>query len=251
MEFISDWLSWQVLLLFSIGLLAAIVGMMFGAAGFILLPSLLLVGIPIHATVAANKFATGISSFTTVLTLVQQKRISWRDMLPFVLLASFGGVLGAYIATRLSEQTMNIIACIVLVFMFLYTLQQANKTATRQRAKPNRFTSFFIAVYDGGIGPGSGLLNITYFLRLQHSYQKAAEMTRFVMFASCATAFAFYYVSGVVAWHVAIPVAAGSIIGSQIGLRLIPYLKGALIQKLFPVVVLVLIMQVIWRMWHG
>lgn len=44
-----EWLSIDGLVLFAIGILAAIFGVMFGAAGFVLLPSLLLVGIPIHA----------------------------------------------------------------------------------------------------------------------------------------------------------------------------------------------------------
>lgn len=64
-----EWLSIDGLFLFGIGILAAIIGVMFGAAGFVLLPALLLVGVPIHATVAVNKFATGISSLSAVVEL--------------------------------------------------------------------------------------------------------------------------------------------------------------------------------------
>lgn len=61
--FISEWFSYEGLLLFSIGLIAAIIGVMFGAAGFVLLPSMLLIGVPIHASVAVNKFASGFPHF--------------------------------------------------------------------------------------------------------------------------------------------------------------------------------------------
>ncbi len=66
---LQEWLSIKGLILFTIGLLAAIIGVLFGAAGFILMPSLLLVGIPIHTTVAVNKFATGISALWSFVVI--------------------------------------------------------------------------------------------------------------------------------------------------------------------------------------
>ena len=70
-------------------------------------------------------------------------------------------------------------------------------------------------------------------------------MTRFVMFASCISAFLFYYFYGIVDWGVAIPVTIGSIAGSHIGLNIIPYLKGKWVQVLLPVVFFLLIVQVV------
>lgn len=61
---LHEWLSVNGFMLFTIGLLAAIIGVLFGAAGFVLLPAMLLIGIPIHTTVAVNKFATGISALS-------------------------------------------------------------------------------------------------------------------------------------------------------------------------------------------
>ncbi|MDN4494440.1 sulfite exporter TauE/SafE family protein [Ureibacillus aquaedulcis] len=249
-----EWLSINGLVLFGIGVLAAIIGVMFGAAGFVLLPSLLLVGIPIHATVAVNKFATGVSSFTTVLVLVLKKKVQLKRMLPLMFFASLGGISGAFLATRLSELTMNAVACIVLIAMFIVVLK-SNKTGLvseqqdqEQPVKEQRSTllaPFFIGIYDGGFGPGSALLNITYFLKKQFSYVNAAEMTRFMMFGSCMSAFLFYFFYGIVDWGIAIPVTAGSIIGSHIGLKIVPYLKGKWLQVLLPIIFLLLIVQVV------
>ncbi len=67
---LQEWLTVKGVILFTIGLLAAIIGVLFGgAAGFILMPSLLLVGIPIHTTVAVNKFATGLSAYQMLFHL--------------------------------------------------------------------------------------------------------------------------------------------------------------------------------------
>lgn len=244
-----EWLSIDGLLLFAIGVLAAIIGVLFGAAGFVLLPALLLVGIPIHATVAVNKFATGVSSLSTILVLAVKKKVQLKQMLPLMFVAGLGGISGAFFATRLSEQTMNIVACIVLIAMFFVVLK-SNKTGLVSEQQDTEqptilLAPFFIGIYDGGFGPGSALLNITYFLKKQFSYLKAAEMTRFVMFASCISAFLFYFSYGIVDWGIAIPVTVGSIVGSHIGLKIVPYLKGKWIQLLLPIISLLLIVQVI------
>ncbi|USK68490.1 hypothetical protein [Peribacillus asahii] len=42
----------------------------------------LLVGIPIYATVAVNKFATGVSTLSTVFVLVLKKKVQLKQMLP-------------------------------------------------------------------------------------------------------------------------------------------------------------------------
>lgn len=245
-----EWLSIDGLFLFGIGILAAIIGVMFGAAGFVLLPALLLVGVPIHATVAVNKFATGISSLSAVVELTIKRKIQLKHMLPLMFIAGLGGISGAYLATRLSERTMTVIACIVLIAMFFVVLK-TNKSGTarkehRDDGQPTAsLAPFLIGLYDGGFGPGSALLNITYFMRKKFSYLRAAEMTRFVMFASCISAFLFYYFYGIVDWGVAIPVTIGSIAGSHIGLNIIPYLKGKWVQVLLPVVFFLLIVQVV------
>lgn len=249
-----EWLSIDGLLLFIIGILAAIVGVMFGAAGFVLLPALLLVGIPIHATVAINKFATGVSSLSAVLVLTLKKKVQIKQMLLLMLVAGIGGVSGAFLATRLSEQIMNLVACVVLIAMFIVVLktnttgvvselQDAELEDTKKQKK--LLAPFFIGIYDGGFGPGSALLNIVYFLKHQYSYLKAAEMTRFVMFASCMSAFLFYFIYGIVDWGIAIPVTIGSIVGAQIGLKIVPYLKGKWIQVLLPIIFILLIVQVV------
>jgi uncharacterized protein len=243
------WLSYDGLLLFFIGVFAAIIGVLFGAAGFVLMPAMLLAGVPIHATIAANKFATGISSFSTIIFFVVKKKVSLKLMLPLMGIACVGGISGAFLTTRLSEQTMNIVACIVLIAMFFLVLK-GNKhfvieDSTITPAKPTYISPFFIGMYDGGFGPGSALLNITYFLKKKSSYPKAVELTRFMMFASCMGAFTFYFFYGIVHWDIAIPVTVGSIIGSHMGLKVVPYIKGKWIQALLPIIFFVLIVQVV------
>ncbi|MGE7951776.1 sulfite exporter TauE/SafE family protein [Lysinibacillus xylanilyticus] len=246
---LSEWISINGLQLFTIGVIAAIIGVMFGAAGFILLPAMLLVGVPIHTTVAINKFATGVSSLSNVITFMIKRNISIQTVIPLFIISSFGGVMGAFFATRLSEQIMNVIACIILIFAFFIVLKSNKLLAADEKETEVQPTSlaipFLISIYDGGFGPGSALMNITYYLKKHYLYIKAVEFTRIISFSSCSGAFVFYYFLGIVNWGIAIPVTVGSIFGSFIGLKILPYMKGKWIQTLLPIILFLLIVQVV------
>jgi len=169
---LQEWLSIKGFILFTIGLLAAIIGVLFGAAGFILMPSLLLVGIPIHTTVAVNKFATGISALSNVVSFVITGRLSFKKYFSFMIVSCLGGALGALFAILLSERIMNVVACISLIFAFMMVLR-SNKWIVKdvketEEQRINKLVPFAISMYDGGFGPGSALMNITYFLKKQH-----------------------------------------------------------------------------------
>ncbi|MGD2197228.1 sulfite exporter TauE/SafE family protein [Lysinibacillus fusiformis] len=247
---LQEWLSIKGLILFTIVLLAAIIGVLFGAAGFILMPSLLLVGIPIHTTVAVNKFATGISALSNVVSFVIKGRLSLKKYFSFMIVSSLGGVLGALFAILLSEQIMNVVACISLIFAFMMVLR-SNKWIVKnvmetEEQRINKLVPFAISMYDGGFGPGSALMNITYFLKKQqHHYLKAVELTRMISLSSCTGAFLFYYFTGIVNWGIAIPVSLGSIAGSFLGLKIIPHIQTKWIQIILPIIFLFLIVQVV------
>ncbi|WP_291759655.1 sulfite exporter TauE/SafE family protein [Lysinibacillus sp. UBA5990] len=246
---LQEWLSIKGFILFTIGLLAAIIGVLFGAAGFILMPSLLLVGIPIHTTVAVNKFATGISALSNVVSFVITGRLSFKKYFSFMIVSCLGGALGALFAILLSERIMNVVACISLIFAFMMVLR-SNKWIVKdvketEEQRINKLVPFAISMYDGGFGPGSALMNITYFLKKQHNYLKAVELTRIISLSSCTGAFLFYYFNGIVNWGIAIPVSLGSIAGSFLGLKIIPHIQTKWIQIILPIIFLFLIVQVV------
>ncbi|MGE7092008.1 sulfite exporter TauE/SafE family protein [Lysinibacillus sp. NPDC048646] len=246
---LHEWLSVNGFFLFTIGLLAAVIGVLFGAAGFILLPAMLLVGIPIHTTVAVNKFATGISALSNVVSFVIKGHLSLKKFTSLMMISSLGGVFGAFLAILLSERVMNIVACVCLIFVFFIVLG-SNKFMVKdiketQEQPINKLIPFAISIYDGGFGPGSALMNIAYYLKKQYIYIKAVELTRIITFSSCTGAFLFYYFTGIVNWGIAIPVSIGSIVGSFLGLKIIPYIKTKWIQILLPIIFFLLIVQVV------
>lgn len=248
-ELFISLLPFETVTLFSIGVIASMVGALFGAAGLVTLPAMLLVGIPIHTSVAVNKFATGLSAFTNVMTFFIKKEISFKKTIGIIIIAICGGIFGAFLATLLSEKVMNSVACFLLIIALITVLLSRKYINSLEKQeseqKINRVIPFIISIYDGGFGPGSASMSITYYLKKQFSYYKAVEFSRIVIFSSCFGAFWWYFFQGIIDWAVAIPIALGSIVGSHIGIKLIPKIQMKWVQIALPLIFIVLIAQVI------
>lgn len=106
---------------------------------------------------------------------------------------------------------------------------------------------FFIAAYDGGFGPGSSTFGILYYMRKQETYIKAVQLTRVLIFGSCAGGVIIFYHAGYIEWPFAIAMALGSIIGSQIGLIALPKIPMKTAKTLLITIICLLITQMIYN----
>lgn len=107
--------------------------------------------------------------------------------------------------------------------------------------------SLLIGVYDGGFGPGSTTFSILYFLKSGYTYVKATQMSRVFNFGSCLGAFFVFYQSGFMQWEYAIALATGSIIGTQLALRIVAKIPLKFAKWLLIGILIVLIGQVTLR----
>ncbi|WP_249660767.1 sulfite exporter TauE/SafE family protein [Lysinibacillus fusiformis] len=238
------------LTLICIGIIAAFIGTLAGGGGLITLPAMMLVGIPIQTSIATNKFSTGISALSSIFYLLYHKELHLKAILKYIAIAGIGGVGGALLAVSLSEKAMNFTACILLIFALVVTLKNKAWTNTvnhTEHTTSSLWQPFFIAMYDGGFGPGSSTFSILYYLRCQHTYIKAVQLTRVLLFGSCTGAFIVFYQTGFIQWHYAIAMALGSILGSQLGLLVLPHMPIKIAKLLLPVIISLLIIQMLWK----
>lgn len=105
-----------------------------------------------------------------------------------ITLAIVGGICGALLAVSLSERIMNVITCVLLILALVVTLKKKEWTElpVRTQYKTHRLWQvFFIAMYDGGFGPGSSTFSILHYLRSHQTYIQAVQLTRVLIFGSC------------------------------------------------------------------
>lgn len=247
-------LNHQLMILFFIGIVSSFVGTLAGGAGLITIPAMMLTGISIQTSIAINKFSSGIAAFSSVFYLIHMKQLRIKTIIQNLFVAFLGGVGGALITTHLSEKTMNTIAFILLFLALMVTIKNKGWIEAAQGGQnetvKNRWTSlilFSIAAYDGGFGPGSSTLSILYYMKNQQTYLKAVQLTRVLIFGSCTGAFIIFYQTGFLQWPYAIVMAFGSIIGSQIGLFVVPKVPLKLARSLLITIMCFLITQMVYK----
>jgi uncharacterized protein len=241
----------KMLVLLAIGIVASFVGTLAGGGGLITIPGMMLAGIPIQTSIATNKFSSGLAALSSVFSLARNKHIGIKTIFRSFLVACLGGICGAIFTSQINDRFMNIIAFILLSFSLVITLnnQKWVKNLGGNHDVPLKgFIPFLIAVYDGGFGPGSSIMGILLYLKKRGDYVKAVQLTRVLIFGSCTGAFLIYYQTGFIHWNYAIPMALGSIIGSQIGLELLPKIPIRVAQTLMITINCLLIVQIILKL---
>lgn len=67
--------------LFFIGLVANVLGTLAGGGGLISLPAMLLMGIPLHSAIGANKVSNTVSSLSSFIVIYKYKEVTVKEAL--------------------------------------------------------------------------------------------------------------------------------------------------------------------------
>ncbi|QTD41271.1 TSUP family transporter [Sporosarcina sp. Te-1] len=237
------------LILFLIGVAATTIGTLAGGGGLISLPAMLLLGVPIHSAIGANKVSNTISSFSSFFVLLKHKRISLRESFWIIPVSLFGGVSGGFLATRLTDQQLSFFAIGLLLFAFLTSFIGKGDFSGDKKLSANRISIpglYGIGIYDGLFGPGQGTLMLYLFGYLEVAYIRAVGYVRLATFASCFGAAITYIAAGKILWPLTIMLLLGSVTGAQVGVRLAEKLKPAYVKPLLRIVTVALIVQIVW-----
>lgn len=243
-------IEWPLLF---IGIAVAFFGTLFGGGGLIGMPAMLLYGLPIHTIIAANKFSNTVSSFSSFFVLLKKCEITKEDIFALIPIALIAGGVGALLAKWMSEKWLTVFA---LIFLFIsFALSFLPKKPKKMNKKHSIVTLspylFGIGMYDGMFGPGQATLLMMVYIRHPFTYLQAIALTRCQTFLSCFGAFLMYYSGGLVKWSVALPLAAGAIIGAQISVRFASKLQNPIVKKGLQIVTGCLIVQIIYSYLTG
>jgi uncharacterized protein len=236
-------------LLFVTGLTVAFVGTLAGSGGLIGMPMMLLLGIPVHTSIATAKFSNIISSLSSFVYLLKDRKITLKECLPIVPLAVGGGLVGAFLSDKIDPEVLEWMAFFFLLtalFLSIFKRSRTEKATEEHQLPLGRL--FLISSYDGLFGPGQATILMYTYLRQGFTYLKTVALTRFQTFISCLGAFIMYLINGHVDWMTAVPFALGALIGAQLSVRLASKISLKQAGILLNIITLVLILQVGWRL---
>jgi uncharacterized membrane protein YfcA len=236
------------LLLYLIGVTATTIGTLAGGGGLISLPTMLLLGMPIHSAIGANKVSNTVSSFSSFFTLYKRKQITLKDSVWLIPISLGGGLTGGYIASQLSASNLYVLAIILLAFAFLTSFIGKGNFTGEQPLKLTAVSGpglFGIGMYDGLFGPGQGTLMLYLFSYLNIAYVKSVGLVRLATFSSCFGAAISYISSGVIIWPLTLALMVGSITGAQLGVRIAEKIKPQYVKPILRIVTALLIIQLV------
>lgn len=237
----------EYIIILLVGICATTIGTLAGGGGLISLPAMLLLGMPAHSAIGANKVSNTISSFSSFMHLYRAKRITWKEAYWIIPVSILGGVSGGFLASNISAENMMILALILLTFAFITSFIGKGSFTGNETLKINKISLpglYGIGIYDGVFGPGQGTLMLYLFGHLNISYLRAVGFVRLATFSSCIGAAVMYIAAGKIIWPMTLALMLGSVTGAQLGVRIAEKLKPQFVKPILRVATIALIIQV-------
>jgi uncharacterized membrane protein YfcA len=224
-----DELSYQGLaILAGAGVLATVVNVMAGGGGMIVLPVLMALGLP--ADVANGTYRLGVvtQSVAGTAALNRAGKLQTSSIVPILIPTISGAVVGALLATWIPRDLLKPIMLATMIFMAglivfrKQTLIADEGPALTPREAPSSFIGlFFAGIYGGFIQAGVGFLLLGVLVgTLRHNLVSANALKLVVTLAFGTVALGIFIYAGLVSWAPAIVLAAASIVGARLGVKL-------------------------------
>jgi len=205
-------------------LLAGTVDAIAGGGGLITLPALLAAGLPPHLALGTNKGQSVWGSAAALVAFWRADRVDRKQALFAFPLGLAGSLIGAELVLLISPAALRPLVIAMLVGAALLLLVRKPSRAEDEdtsRSMRAAGLAFAIAAYDGFFGPGTGTFLIVGFVALcGRSLVRATADAKVVNFASNLAAVAAFAHGGSILWTLAVPMAAGQLVGGVVGARL-------------------------------
>ncbi|PAF43917.1 hypothetical protein BKH45_00295 [Helicobacter sp. 11S03491-1] len=229
-----------IFILMGVFFVAGFIDSIAGGGGLISMPSLLLAGIPPQYALGTNKFVVIFGTAGALSNFIRHKKLLYK----ITFLSIIFSLVGAYIGTKLilsfdEEKIASIILFLLPISALgIFIPKHCTKNTQQDFNALEMFVyapllSFFMGVYDGFFGPGTGtFLILCFYLFLQMDLINASASAKALNLASGLGSFGAFALSHHVLYMLGIPLIIANILGGYIGSKL-AIKRGARIIKIF------------------
>ena len=233
------------IILFFAGALAGFIDSIVGGGGLISLPALMLTNMPVAMCLGTNKLSSVFGSGTAMINFARNKFVKW--IMPFTLLIS---MVGAYIAVYVPGTFLKplIIVLLLAVFIVVLTKKDWGTIAQVERKSGWKLLAYVavaivIGLYDGFLGPGTGVFLIFYFLFMGYDFLGASGNAKVLNTVSNFGSLMVFIYMDQVNYGYGLAVAVGQIIGATAGSKLAMVKGAGLVRFLFIAMSLTMLMK--------
>jgi len=238
-----------LIFLFIAAFVAGFIDSIAGGGGLISLPALMAAGLPSHIALGTNKLQSVCGTFFATLNYARKDKVLWKAAFVGVPMALLGSALGAKLTLFLSVTLLTKVLIILLppatILMFL------SNSLLKEKDIKSRFSTrrllavalvcFFIGIYDGFYGPGTGTFFIVFMVLLcRMPLINASATAKTFNLASNIGAVVIFIAAGKIYYPTAIIMAVANIAGNLTGSSLAIKKGNLLVQRFVYIAIAIL-----------
>jgi len=243
-----------ILILIFISFIAGFVDSIAGGGGLLMLPSLLLSGIPPHLALGTNKFVSTLGTSVSVWNFYRKGKIILKIALIGLIFMLIGGAIGSKLALMLDPNILGKILIAMLPIGMFATLIKKKSTHLFQNLSPSALyiklptIATILGIYDGFFGPGTGsFIILAFFIILNMSLVQASAHAKVLNLGSNLGALFFFLLSGKVWFLLGLPLALANMAGNYIGSHMAIKKGDGIVQKVLIAVWALLFLTLAWK----
>lgn len=219
----------EILLVFAlVGLFAGAVDAIAGGGGLVTVPTLIFGGLDPVSAIATNKLQGTIGAAASTARFARAGLIDFkgRDVQAMTVAAFLGGISGAALVSVAPVGAMRTALPFLLIAVALYFAVAPRMSDVDARARVGAATfaagvCFPVGLYDGVFGPGAGSFYMIGLVALTGAGAiKAVARTKLLNLASNLAGLGVFILAGAVVWPAGPAMAAGTVVGAQVGAAL-------------------------------
>lgn len=233
---------------------AGFIDTLVGGGGLITLPALLGAGLPPQLALGTNRLQGCIGELNASIYFLRRGEIKLSNIKYGLLFAVVGSTLGTWVIEHLHSDLLNKLIPALLLCVLFYVIFSPKVTAAENLTPKIKPIIFFVGgglilgFYNGFLGPATGTfwaVALMYFLR--YDIRKATMNAKPLNFIGNVTSLFWFILAGHVLYSVALSMAAGQLIGSRLGSRLVFKDGGRIIRPIFIIVVTIMTLDIFIR----
>jgi uncharacterized protein len=239
-------------LLFAVALFAGCLDTLAGGGGLIVLPALLLAGIPPLQALGTNKMQGTMGTAMASYMMIRHRRVQWLDVKPLMVAAFLGAVAGSVAVQFMDTTNLSFIIPVVLIFIAIYFLFSGRLLSVISPARISSMTYRctvvpLIGSYDGLLGPGTGSFFALSGVALQgKNLLDATAVAKTLNFATNIASLVIFILAGKIIWIAGFVMMAGQALGAWIGSHILFRINLLYLRLLIVFVCIAMLVRYFW-----
>ncbi len=223
--------------------------------GLIFSPLFVLLDFPISQAVSASLFLNGLAASSAAYTYFRKKMVDFKIGLPLIISSTVSAPFGALLTKQIDYRIFSLIMAVIIFLAALRMLfskkpqSKDKEISSARRIVGGTLIGMVIGVLAGLLGIGGGVFIVPLLIYILKVPTKTAAATSiFIVVFSSFSAFFTHISIAAADWNFILIAGIFSVIGGQIGSRIMSEkLKGKTIRRIFGVVLLLFCLKLLQK----